>query len=83
LGKRTTAPTGSSGNAGETALRALFAGVGATGGDWQAAKPSLPLVVGRPADAVNPEALDLDEFRPLASAPSEGRATNPDGGGGV
>jgi hypothetical protein len=49
----------------------LFAA--AVGGDWQAAKLFLLFVVGRPADTVNPDALDLDEFRLLASAPSKGR----------
>jgi hypothetical protein len=45
----------------------------AAGGDWQAAKLFLLYVVGRPADAVNPDTLDLDEFQRLASAPSKSR----------
>jgi hypothetical protein len=45
----------------------------AVGGDWQAAKLFLLFVVGRPADAVNPDTLDLAEFQLLASAPSKGR----------
>src|SRR5215468_4776030 len=35
----------------------------ALAGDWQAAKLLLPLVLGRPADAVNPDTLDVDEWR--------------------
>jgi hypothetical protein len=34
----------------------------AVSGDWQAAKLFLLFVVGRPADAVNPDALDRDEW---------------------
>lgn len=47
--------------------------VAAVAGDVQAAKLFLLFVVGRPSAAVNPDALDLDEFRLLASAPSKGR----------
>jgi hypothetical protein len=39
----------------------LFAA--ALAGDWQAAKLLLPFVIGRPADAVNPDGLDRDEWR--------------------
>ena len=35
----------------------------AIGGDWQAAKLFLLFVVGRPADAVDPDALDRDEWK--------------------
>jgi hypothetical protein len=35
----------------------------AVGGDWQAAKLFLLFVVGRPADAVDPDALDRDEWK--------------------
>jgi hypothetical protein len=39
----------------------LFAA--ALAGDWQAAKLLLPFVIGRPADAVNPDALDMEEWK--------------------
>jgi hypothetical protein len=35
----------------------------AVSGDWQAAKLFLLFVVGRPADAVDPDALDRDEWK--------------------
>jgi hypothetical protein len=35
----------------------------ALAGDWQAAKLLLPFVIGRPTDAVNPDALDIDEWK--------------------
>jgi hypothetical protein len=35
----------------------------AVGGDWQAAKLFLLFVVGRPADAVDPDTLDRDEWK--------------------
>ena len=35
----------------------------AVGGDWQAAKLFLLFVVGRPSDAVDPDALDRDEWK--------------------
>jgi hypothetical protein len=35
----------------------------AVGGDWQAAKLFLLFVIGRPADAVNPDTLDRDEWQ--------------------
>jgi hypothetical protein len=39
----------------------LFAA--ALAGDWQAAKLLLPFVIGRPAEAANPDALDMDEWK--------------------
>jgi hypothetical protein len=39
----------------------LFAA--ALAGDWQAAKLLLPFVIGRPAATVNPDGLDMDEWK--------------------
>jgi hypothetical protein len=43
---------------------ALYAA--AVGGDWTAAELLLRYAVGKPAPAVNPDAVDLDEFKLLA-----------------
>jgi hypothetical protein len=42
----------------------------AVGGDWIAAKLYLTYVVGRPVDVVDPDRLDLDEWRRLNSNPT-------------
>jgi hypothetical protein len=42
----------------------------AMGGDWLAAKLLLSYVIGKPAPAVDPDAVDLDEFRRLVGGPS-------------
>jgi hypothetical protein len=44
----------------------------ALAGDWQAAKLLLPFVLGRPADAVDPDTLDLDEWRLRQDCPRLG-----------
>jgi hypothetical protein len=43
----------------------------AVGGDWQAAKLFLLFVVGRPADAVDPDALDREEWKHCQEWPEE------------
>jgi len=48
----------------------LFAA--ALAGDWQAAKLLLSFVIGRPADAVNPDALDRDEWKLRQDCPRLG-----------
>jgi len=45
----------------------------AAGGDWQAAKLFLLFVVGKPAEAVNADTLDLEEFKLLEQSPSFAR----------
>jgi hypothetical protein len=44
----------------------------ALAGDWQAAKLLLPFALGRPADAVNPDTLDVDEWRLRQDCPRLG-----------
>ena len=47
----------------------LFAA--ALAGDWQAAKLLLPFVIGRPADAADPDTLDRDEWLQCQEWPEE------------
>jgi hypothetical protein len=44
----------------------------ALAGDWQAAKLLLPFVIGRAADAVNPDTLDRDEWTLRQECPKLG-----------